>query len=119
MSLENPSRLERIIKAIQDHYIIALIILALVVMMTVWGINSYENRKIQEIQSNVDEHKGEANVIENLIVNQQQVVNGKEKNTNEAVNELHNSINHPSNQFNGNGASDRFCSDFPTDPSCK
>jgi hypothetical protein len=77
------------------------------------------NEKNERIESNIDQHKGEANVISNLVDNQNGVVTNAATNTNQAVNALNNSINRPSNSFDGNRANDRFCRDFPTDPSCK
>jgi hypothetical protein len=107
---------------LQDYWKGILVFLAGVVLMIFviwyfWG--GSDNKKEQEIQSNIDVHKGEANVIGNLITNQKEAVNNAAKNTNQAINALGNSINRPSNSFDGNSASDRFCRDFPSDPSCQ
>jgi hypothetical protein len=77
------------------------------------------SKKEQQLETNIDQQKGVNAVIGNLITNQQQVVNNAANNTNKAIGDLGNSVNRPSNQFDGNRANDRFCRDFPNDPSCK
>lgn len=96
---------------------IGIVIVALI-LLGVWSFSGGSNTKIEQDLSNVSEHKGEANVIGNLVTNQQQAVNNAANNTNKAIDDLHDSVNRPSNSFNGKGANDRFCRDFPNDPSC-
>jgi hypothetical protein len=97
----------------------ALAIVLLLVMSYVFCGGSGPTKKEQQIQSNIDQQKGVNAVITNQIKEQTNVVNGKSENTNQAVNDLRNSVARPSNQFDGNRANDRFCRDFPDDPSCK
>lgn len=87
---------------------------------------SGSSTKIDEDNANINQGKGAANVITNeisnvngQISNQANEVNGKSGNTNQAGNDLGNSVNRPSNSFDGNGAGNRFCRDFPNDPSCR
>jgi hypothetical protein len=97
----------------------ALAIVLLLVMSYVFCGGSGPDKKDQQIQSNIDQQKGVNAVITNQIKEQANVVNQKAENTNQAVNALDQSVDRPSNQFDGNRANDRFCRDFPNDPSCK
>ena len=119
MSLIEPSWPAKIIGAIKEHWILSLIAFGVLIILLIWLLGSGgSDKKIDQDVSNISEHKGEANVIGNLITNQQTEVNNAANKTNKAVNELGDSVNRPSNSFNGNGANDRFCRDFPGDPSC-
>jgi hypothetical protein len=103
-----------------DYWWIAALVLVLIAIAA-YGFcgGSGPSRKEQQLESNIDQQKGVNAVITNQIKEQTNVVNGKAENTNQAVNDLRDSVNRPSNQFDGNRANDRFCRDFPDDPSCR
>jgi hypothetical protein len=81
------------------------------------GSSSGPDKKEEQIESNIDQHQGEAGVIANQVTNQQQEVDDAATNTNEAIGNLHNSVNRDSSTFNGNGTN-RFCERFPCDSTC-
>jgi hypothetical protein len=100
-----------------DYWWIALggiLLIALVVWIFSGG---GESKKEEQLETNIDTHKGEANVIGNLVTNQQQAVNNAANTTNQAVGDLGNSVNRDSSTFNGN-STDRFCRRFCHDSTC-
>jgi hypothetical protein len=103
-----------------SYWWIAALALVLI-LVAAYGFcgGSGPSKKEQQLETNIDQQKGVNAVIGNLITNQQQVVNNAANNTNKAIGDLGNSVNRPSNQFDGNRANDRFCRDFPNDPSCQ
>lgn len=108
---------QRFTKAVTDHYIIALIIGALLIIAVIWGIGTYKDSQNIKIQANIDQDSGKANVISNLIVNQGNVVNEQANISNQAFNDFHNSVNTDSSNFTGN-AENKFCTRFPCDSTC-
>lgn len=103
-----------------DYWWIGVLAIVLVLVMSyVFCGGSGPDKKTEQLESNIDQQKGVNAVIGNLVTNQQQVVNNAANNTNKAIGDLGNSVNRPSNQFDGNRANDRFCRNFPNDPSCK
>lgn len=92
-----------------------LIVLGLILWVLFGGYIGHKEKKLDD---NIAIEEGKNAVIENIAKNQAEAVNIAANNTNQAINALRNSISKPANQFNGNGANDRFCADFPTDPSC-
>lgn len=99
--------------------LIVLLIVALGLIALIWWAYSDSSEKEMELIGNISEQNGQNAVIGNLVGNQQNVVNGKANITNQRLDELNRSINRPSNSFNGAGADDRFCRNFPNDPSCQ
>lgn len=94
--------------------------LALLAICLLWWVlfGGSSDRKDIQLQSNVDQQKGVNSVLVNEAKKAENDVQNKAENTNKAVNALRDSINKPSNQFDGNSAGSRFCADFPDDPSC-
>lgn len=91
-----------------------LILLAIIF----WAFSGGKGKDETPLLINVGVDQGKNDVINSLVTNQEKVVNEKSQNTNQAVNALNASVNRPSNQFDGQGSGDRFCRDFPNDPSC-
>ena len=90
----------------------------LLIALIVWIFSGGgESKKEGNLGTNIDTHKGEANVIGNLVTNQQTAVNNAANITNQAVGDLGNSVNRDSSSFNGN-STDRFCQRFPNDSTC-
>jgi hypothetical protein len=115
MSLIEPTLFERH----RTAFIVAGLATLLVILLLIFWAFSGGGKKEGKLISNVGVATGENAIVGNLVVNQGQVVNNAANNTNKAVGDLRNSVNKPSNQFNGAGAGDRFCRDFPGDPSCQ
>lgn len=102
---------------ITDHPWIVLGIAVAIVVLLAWYCSSGTDRKGQQMESNIDVHKGEANVIGNLVTNQETEVNSAANSTNQALGNLANSVNRDSSTFNGN-STNRFCERFPNDSTC-
>jgi hypothetical protein len=107
---------------IQKHKFVLTIVGLLILLFIIGGVFSFCSRSIdkkeEKLESNIDQQKGVNAVLVNQIANQQEVANGAANETNQALGNLGNSINRPSNQFDGNRANERFCRNFPTDPTC-
>jgi hypothetical protein len=98
-----------------------LLTLVLVILVLIfWAYCEPNPIKENPLINNMGIDNGKIQVINKLVDNQQREVNNAANNTQTSVNDLHNSINRPSNQYSNNGAAvnDRFCRDFPSDPSC-
>ena len=92
----------------------------LLIALTFWlFFGDGRNNKNEQLESNIDQQKGVNSVLVNQANQLGNEVKAKSQNTNEAVNAVNQSVNRDSSTFNGNGASDRFCRDFPDDSSCK
>lgn len=91
--------------------------IVLIIALIWWAFSSGPSEI--PIITNIGVDQGKNAVIGNLVANQEKNVNKLANTTNQAVNDVGNSINRDSSTFNGDGAGDRFCRDFPLDSSCQ
>jgi hypothetical protein len=106
------------VKQLLGYWWVAVLAVVLIIVASyVFCGGSGPDKKEEKLESNIDQHKGEEKIQEQLVTNQQQEVNGAAKNTNEAIGNLRNSVNRDSSTFNGN-STDRFCERFPNDSTC-
>ena len=110
------------ITKVQKAVLLAVMIGAViaVIALGVWlFFGNGRNDRNDQLEKWIEYQKGVNSVITNQINAQQKEVNNASKNTNQALGDLGNSVNRDSSTFNGDGAGDRFCRDFPNDSSCQ